>query len=108
MRVVQSVHFCQLGSISSLATETTDGKILVVAFFGPNMASEAISECLIFKIFLGSRPPDPSSLFTLNHAMPVPALKLGLITFTSFHVPLSHDPPRRWGQGTSALMCNQG
>ena len=32
----------------------------------------------------------------------------GLITFTSFHLPLSHDPPRGWGQGTSALMSNRG
>ena len=35
-------------------------------------------------------------------------LARGLNTFTSFHVPLSHDPPRGWGQGTSALMSNQG
>ena len=27
----------------------------------------------------------------------------GLITFTSFYVPPSHNLPRRWGQGTSAL-----
>ena len=36
----------QLGSITSLATEITSGEILA-AFFGPKMASEAISECLI-------------------------------------------------------------
>ena len=56
MRVVRGGHFWQFGSIASLATETTDGEILV-AFFGPNMASEAISECLILKIFLGGVCP---------------------------------------------------
>ena len=58
MRVVQGGHFWQFGSIASLATETTDGEILV-AFFGPNMASEAISECLILKIILGEHAPRP-------------------------------------------------
>ena len=58
MRVVRGGHFWQFGSIASLATETTDGEILV-AFFGPNMASEAISECLILKIFLGEYAPRP-------------------------------------------------
>ena len=53
MRVVSGSYFWQLGSIASLATETTAGVTLVA--FGPNMASEAISECLILKIF----PPDP-------------------------------------------------
>ena len=44
MRIVRGGHFWQFSSITSLATvETTDGQILV-AFFGPNMASEAISE----------------------------------------------------------------
>ena len=32
------------------------------------MASEAISEHLIFKIFLGGMPPDPPSLCVLTHA----------------------------------------
>ena len=34
---------------------------------------------------------------------------LGLSTFTSFDVPLSHDhdPPRGWGQGTSAFVSNR-
>ena len=54
MCVVRGGHFWQLGSIASLATETT---ILVV--FVPNMALEAISECLIVKIFLGEHPPTP-------------------------------------------------
>ena len=39
------------------------------SIFGPNMVSEAISECLILKIFLGEqapRPPDPPSLFALR------------------------------------------
>ena len=46
MRVMRGAHFWQFGSIASLPTETTDGEILV-AFLGPNMASEAISECQI-------------------------------------------------------------
>ena len=58
MRVVRGGHFRQFGSIASLATETTDGEILV-AFFSPNMSSEAISECLILKIFLGEHAPRP-------------------------------------------------
>ena len=58
MRVVRGGHFWQFGSITSLATETADGEILV-AFFGPNMASEAISECLILKIFLGEHALRP-------------------------------------------------
>ena len=29
------------------------------SIFGPNMASEAISECLILKIFLGEHAPRP-------------------------------------------------
>ena len=32
------------------------------SFFGPNMASEVISECLILKIFLGEQAPRPSYL----------------------------------------------
>ena len=61
MCVVLGGHFWQLGSIASLATEST---ILVV--FVPNMALEAISQCLIVKIFLGEHPPTPHSLFTLT------------------------------------------
>ena len=58
MRVVRGGHFWQFGSIASQATETTDGEILV-AFFGPNKASEAISECLILKFFLAEHAPRP-------------------------------------------------
>ena len=57
MCIVRGGHFWQLGSIASLATETT---ILVV--FVPNMALEAISEWLIVKIFLGEHPPTPPLL----------------------------------------------
>ena len=46
MRIVHGGHFWQFDSIASLATEITDGEISR-SFFGPNMASEAISECLI-------------------------------------------------------------
>ena len=66
MHVVCSGHFWQFGSIASLATETTDGEILV-AFFGPNMAPEVISGCLILKYFRGEHAPRPPSLFTLKH-----------------------------------------
>ena len=60
MRVVRDGHFWQLGSIASLATETT---VQVgresSSIFGPNMASVAISECLILNIFLGQHDPRP-------------------------------------------------
>ena len=62
MGVVCSDHFWQLGSIASLATETTGGEIVVE--FWPNMASEAISECLILEIFYGGACP---TVFTLEH-----------------------------------------
>ena len=40
---------------------------ILVGFFVSNMASEAISECLILKIFLGEHAPRPPySLFTLT------------------------------------------
>ena len=55
MHIVHGGHFWQFGSITSLATEITDSS----SFFGPNMASEEISECLILKIFLGEHPPTP-------------------------------------------------
>ena len=59
MRVMCGGHIWQLGcSIASLATETTG------RWFGPNVASEAISEWLIWKIFLGVHAPRPPSLFT--------------------------------------------
>ena len=48
MRAVRGGHF---GSIASLATETTDGEILVV-FVVQNLATEAISES-----FLGEHAP---------------------------------------------------
>ena len=41
----------------SLATETTGGDSSRI--FDPNMASEAISECLIFKNLLGEHAPTP-------------------------------------------------
>ena len=56
MQVMQGSHFWQFSSIASLATETTDGDRDSSSFFGPNMASESISECL--KFLWGSMPPD--------------------------------------------------
>ena len=61
MGVMRSGHFWQLSSIASLATETTDEEN-----FGPNMASEAISECLILKFSLLEHAPTPPSLFTFK------------------------------------------
>ena len=72
MRVMRGAYFWQFGSIASLPTETTDGEILV-AFLGPNMASEAISECQIFKNFPGGHAPRPPYLVhTYAHEMAVP------------------------------------
>ena len=56
MRIVRGAYFWKFGSIASLPTETKDGEILV-AFFGPNMASEAISEYLMLKNFPGGACP---------------------------------------------------
>ena len=56
MRVMRGAYFWQFSSIPSLPTETTNGEILV-AFLGPNMASEAISECQILKKFPGGACP---------------------------------------------------
>ena len=61
MGVVRSGHFWQLGSITSLDTETTGEEILEV--FWPKHGLRTISECLIFKIFPGGACP---SLFTLK------------------------------------------
>ena len=58
MRIVRGGHFWQFGSIASLATETTDGEILV-ALLAKKKASEAISECLILNFFLGKHAPRP-------------------------------------------------
>ena len=44
------------------------------SFFGPNMASEAISECLIHKIFLGEHAPTPPYLV---HTFKVARYSLG-------------------------------
>ena len=55
MRVVRGG---QLGSTVSLAKETTGGVILV-AVWPKHMASEAISECLLLKFFLGEHAPRP-------------------------------------------------
>ena len=66
MRVVRGGLFWQFGSIASLASYRNYRWGDSSSFFGPNMASEAISECLILKIFLGEYAPDPSTLFTLK------------------------------------------
>ena len=58
MRVMHGGHFWQFGSIVSLATETTDGEILV-AFLAQTWP-QAISEYIILKNFLGEYAPRPS------------------------------------------------
>ena len=66
MRVVRGGHFWQFGSIASLATETTDGEILV-AFFWPKHGLRSDLRVPNFKKFSwGSMPPDPPSLFMLK------------------------------------------
>ena len=52
--VVISGSLVQSLQSASQAAETTGGEIL-----GPNMTSEAISECLTSKIFLGEHTPRP-------------------------------------------------
>ena len=64
MRIVRGGHSWQLDSIASLAGETMGDSSSSLA--RPNMALEAISECLIKKISWGSLPPDPPSLYTLK------------------------------------------
>ena len=65
MGVVRSGHLWQLGSIASLATETTGGKILVA--FWPKHGLRSDLRVPNFKKFSwGSMPTDPPSLFTLK------------------------------------------
>ena len=65
MGVVRSGHFWQLGSITSLATETTGGVILVA--FWPKHGLRSNLRVPNFKNFpWGSMPPDPPSLFNLS------------------------------------------
>ena len=52
-------HFWQFGSIASLATETTDGEILVAFLAQHGLRSH-------LKFSWGSMPPDPPTLFTLK------------------------------------------
>ena len=62
MGVMRSGHFWQLGSIASLATETTGGKILVA--FWPKHGLR--SDLRVPNFSWGSMPPDPLTLFTLK------------------------------------------
>ena len=54
MCVVRGGHFWQLGSIASLAAETSS----ILAQTSPQKRSQ--SACLILKIFLGEHVPRPS------------------------------------------------
>ena len=62
MQVVLGGHFWQLGSIASLATETTGGVILVAFWSKHGLRSDLRVPNL--KIFLGKHAPRPSSLFS--------------------------------------------
>ena len=65
MHNVSGGHFWQLGSIVSLATETTDGEILV-AFLLKHGLGSGLRVPNFKKFCWGSMPPDPPSLFTLK------------------------------------------
>ena len=60
MRIVCGGHFWHLGSIASLATETTGGVILVA--FWPKHGLRIDLRVPIWKFFGGEMPPDPPSL----------------------------------------------
>ena len=62
MRVVRGSHLWQFSSIASLATETTDGEILV-AFLAQTWPQKRSQSA---QFYWGSMPPDPPSLFTLK------------------------------------------
>ena len=65
MRIVRGGHSWQLGSIASLARETTGGEILVAVWLKHRLRSDLrISNLKIFS--RGSLPPDPLSLYTLK------------------------------------------
>ena len=63
MRVVRGGHFWQLGSIASLATESTGGEILA-AFLAQTWPQKRSQSAEFQKICWGTMPPDPPSLFT--------------------------------------------
>ena len=68
MCVVQGGHFWQLGSIVSLATETTGGVILVA--FCPKHGLRSDLKVPNFKNFPGgSMPPDTPNLFALKRML---------------------------------------
>ena len=71
MHVVRGGHFWQFGSIASLATETTDGEILV-AFLAQTWPQKRSQSAKFKKFFWGSMPPDPLACSHLTHAMAVP------------------------------------
>ena len=62
MRIVCGSHFWQLGSVASLATETTGDSSSILAQTWPQSDLRVPN----FKFFLGSMPPDPPSLFILQ------------------------------------------
>ena len=68
MRVMCGGHFWQFGSIASLATETTDGEILVA--FWPKHGLR--SDLRVPNFPGGACPHTPLACSHLTHAMAVP------------------------------------
>ena len=83
MCVVHGGYFWQLGSVTSLGTETTGGVILVV--FGLNMASEVISECLFLLNFSGGACPQ-TPLACSHHNGHTTLKQLALALLVSDHL----------------------
>ena len=88
MRVVRGGHFWQLGSIASLATETTGGVILV-AFWAKHGLRSDLRVPNLKKISWGSMPPDPPSLQWPYHSKiagfgPVVLSYLSIIEFCAY------------------------
>ena len=62
MGIVRSGHFWQLGSVASLATETTVGEILLAFWLKHGLRSDL----RVPNFSWGNMPPDPPSLFMLS------------------------------------------
>ena len=65
MRIVCGGHSWQLGSIASLARETTRGEILVAVWPKHGLRSD-LKSAYFRKFSWGGLPPDPPSLYTLK------------------------------------------
>ena len=100
-------------SMPLLAMHNASAMVIIVWLPQENIVKFEIASEAIFS----SRPTErPSSkpkwlkiLMQCFHFVSEICTMMGshFFTFTSFHVLLSHDPPREWGQGTNALVSNQ-